>query len=442
MIIFAIVFWGIGLGCLLFMTHYFMRRRHVAASVVFIVVFIQLFIRPLLFFIGVDTPYPHNEFGSSDWLLVSSVLVLALIWIIFFSLSYQVSLRPATIFEGFFPSVSNGYSFKIVALAAIFTTFIGSILTIKFITDAGSLVNFIYSVKIGKQLAGSYVVRETSVVGVMFSLLGLISYAKRCKENNLKIFSSRMVWLFVVLLLINCISNYAWGNRYSIALMLLSLFFAWHFHIKRISFFKLVIYLLLAITLLQGLKVVRNTAVKEAVGSELVSTQEFWLNFSTSLHLTQFDAFMLAVRDAGDRFEYRNGKDFLNGLLSWVPRSLYPAKETFYVGGWFRRVYQPSVVNGWPVTTMGSWYVNFGLLGILFGALISGFVAAIFDASFRSAKNSSWQAAIAPVLAFFLFDGGLGTGFFQGLVLYVMPIFLLAFILRVFKGNRRYSTVQ
>lgn len=442
MIAYALISWTLGLLWLFIFIRYFLKRASITAAAVLIVVGIQVFVRPLMFFTGVDTPYPYNEFGAPDWMLISAVLVLAIIWVASFSLAHQASLRPAALFRGVLPNVNNGFSIKMLTLATVFTTCVGAFLTLKLIAQAGNVVNFIYSVKIGKELTGSYVVREISIVGAIFSLLAMVSYAKKCKDKNLRIFTQWLFWFFVALFVVNCGFNYAWGNRSSIAMLVISLLIAWHFHIKRMSFFKLVIVLLVAVTLLQGLKVIRNTAVKEAVGNEMVSTQSFWLDVSTSMHFSQFDAFMLAFRDAGDRFDYRYGKDFLNGLLSWVPRSLYPAKESYHIGGWFRRVYQPSLINGWPVTTIGSWYVNFGLIGIIFGGFFSGFIASIFDANYRSVKDSTWQAVISPVLAFFLFEGGVGTGFVQGGVLYVVPIFLLAFILRVFKGNKRYLTVQ
>ncbi|MEW8585674.1 MAG: hypothetical protein AB2531_07900, partial [Candidatus Thiodiazotropha sp.] len=43
--------------------------------------------------------------------------------------------------------------------------------------------------------------------------------------------------------------------------------------------------------------------------------------------------------------------------------------------------------------------------------------------------RSYWQAAVAPSMALLLFDGGVGTGFFQDIVLIMIPIYLLSFIL-------------
>jgi len=411
-----------------------MRRQNVVALTVVLIIVIQIFIRPLMFFTGVDTPYPYSEFMRPDWGLIAVGLLMGAGWIIVFSLSHRFSYVSSA-FEGLLPVVPNGFDLRILFFCILFTTVLGAVLTGLLVLQAGSINGFMYSVKVGKDFSGSYVIREISVIAAIFSLLGLIAFAKNQQAHGFRVLRSSLFWAFALFLVFNCGVNYFWGNRYNIALLMISSLFAWHFHIRRLNFFNLALMAFVALLLLQTLKMVRLGALAETLGREIVSTQSFWLNVSTSFHLNQFDAFILAFRDVGERFDYRYGKDFLNGLLSWIPRSLYPEKESFHIGGWFRRIYQPAVVNGWPITTIGSWYVNFGILGVLFGAAFSGFVASTFDKAYSNVSESTWQAVMCPVLGLFMFDGGVGTGFVQPIFLVFLPVCLLSILLRLFKSN-------
>ncbi|PUB87393.1 MAG: hypothetical protein DBP00_08520, partial [gamma proteobacterium symbiont of Ctena orbiculata] len=403
------------------------KRRNITAVAVLIVLASQVFVRPIIFFAGLDEPFPQEFFGGYDWHLITMGILLATAWIVLFSLTHILIHRPLTPFTPLLPQINVQINTKILFFVAMFTTLLGVVLTTALILNAGSIGNFIFQVKVEKALRGTYLIRTISVLGAIFSILSILYYEKKVRTANKKL--RGMVYLSVILLIINLTFNYLWGNRYNIAMLAFAFGIGWHYLIQRISVVRVIVLVLIAAAILQALKTFRTEAVYDALDVDIQSNRSFWLDISTSLHLSQFDAFLLAFRDAGDRFPFREGKDFINGLLAWVPRELYPEKETYHVGGWFRRVYQPQMVNGWPITTIGSWYVNFGIFGIVYGSIVSGIFASLFDASYRAVTRSYWQAAVAPSMALLLFDGGVGTGFFQDIVLIMIPIYLLSFIL-------------
>ena len=255
----------------------------------------------------------------------------------------------------------------------------------------------------------------------------MLSHLKKKTNGKIKITPAACAYMTILVL---CMAtNDLWGNRYNIALALISAGLAWHFYVKKASAVKVVIFTLGAFGLLQILKDVRGELVAGSVGREFNNLEDFWLDISTSLHFVEFDALLLALRDAGNLFEFRFGKDFLNGLLSWVPRSLFPEKESFHIGGWFRRVYQPNKINGWPVTTIGGWYLNFGIFGILIGTAISGFVVRVFDEAFKNVASNPWHASIGVGLSIFMLEGGVNTGFPQRIVLLIIPLALASYFL-------------
>ncbi|WDQ17492.1 oligosaccharide repeat unit polymerase [Rhodopirellula sp. P2] len=429
----ALLTWAFGVSFLLFFFLRFIKAGNIAASAVLGILIPQVFVRPVIFFFGFDRPFPYEYFESEEWVLVGIALVAASVWILVFSITHMLMIRPMATLGNLFPHPPSNSSLNILLLVTIFTTGIGLLATGRLISNAGSIARFMYNVKIEKELSGFYVVREISVVGAIFASLAFVSFAKliktRGKTKNRILFMSASV----VLLATNLACNYFWGNRYNIAMLVIALAGGWHFSVSSMKLRYIVALALIVAAGLQGLKAHRNFSVATVAERETDRDQSFWLDISTSLHFTQFDAFMLALRDAGDRFDFRDGKDFINGMLSWIPRQLYSDKESFHVGKWFRQVYYPNVVNGWPVTTIGSWYVNFGGWGILFGGLISGLTAAVFDSAFQNVRGSPWRATMGWVLALLLFDGGVGTGFVQRLFLIFLPVILLAVTLRLFR---------
>jgi oligosaccharide repeat unit polymerase len=433
----AVLAWVAGASFMAYFLRYFMRRGNVIAVAVLFILIPQIFVRPLIFFAGLDAPFPYEYFGAPDWELIATVLVLSTIWIITFSVAHIVAKEPLAPLGHLLPQVYGSFSLQLLLFAAVFTSTVGAISTGMLVIGAGSVAQFMFEVKVGKELAGAYVIREISVVGAVFSALALLAYEKQRRLAFRR--GSGIVWACGALLLFNLAFNFAWGNRYNIAMLVIATGIGWHLYIQRINLFRMLFLLLIAAALLQILKLFRAEAVETVLEREIQTGHSFWLNISTSLHFNQFDALMLALRDAGERFQFRSGKDFINGLLSWVPRTFYPEKETFHIGRWFRQIYEPNAVNGWPITTMGGWYVNFGSAGVPIGGVISGVVAAIFDSRYRNVRTSAWGALIAPALGLLMFDGGVGPGFVQSIFLLLAPIMLLSLALRMTKKGAKQS---
>jgi hypothetical protein len=300
------------------------------------------------------------------------------------------------------------------------------------VLQQGSISKFAYAVKIGKELSGSYAIMQMAVIAALVSAYGLFTFASEVQDPRGRVrrrIPLPALLFFGALIVINLATNYAWANRYNIALTAFAVGLGWHFYIRRFRLIEIFLVVVLLGALFQTLKYVRLEWMGEVLNQEVDDEHAFWRSLSTSLHFSQFDAFMLALRDAGNLFEFRNGQDFWNGMVSWIPRSLMPDRETFKIGGWFRQVYQPEVINGWPVSVIGSWYINFGVLGIFLGAVISGLVTAAIDRAYYNISNVPWHAIAGPSVAFFMLDGGVNTGFFQQIFLLIVPFSILSIIL-------------
>ncbi|MES9861785.1 MAG: oligosaccharide repeat unit polymerase [Candidatus Thiodiazotropha sp. 4PDIVS1] len=412
-------------------------KTRVAVVAIVLVLSWQFIPRPLMFLLGFDQPYPNYLFQKDIWDLVSQSLIIFIVWLALFILSYSIFFQKSLSLQRVLPRVPDDKVGLILFTIAFITTLTGVLSTGYLIDSVGSIGSFMYQVKVGKAFAGYYVIREISITGAIFSGISLLYFEKKYRASNRKNRYRRVALLSVILYTTNLSFNYFWGNRYNIAMLLGALGIGWHFYIYKINIVKAALLILIASMMLQTLKNLRSENFGEVLFMDIKSTQPFWTDVSLSLHMSQFDGFMLAYQDAGKVFKLRNGKDFINGMLAFIPRKFYPNKETYAVGGWFRRVYQPEKINGWPITIIGNWYVNFGFLGILLGALISGTIAAIYDSINRNIRESYWQAGVAPPIAFFIFDGGVSTGFVQKIFLNVIPVIILAIILKRIGKNKR-----
>ena len=386
-----------------------------------IILGMQVLVRPVLFFLGLDRPSPYAWFSGPEWDLVAQANLYATVWFLVTASTYLLLCQTDR--SGFgFPRTPPQVSVRSVLLIAAALTALNAFATLFLVWQAGGVAQFVFAVKIGKKLAGFYVLREIGTLAVTLLIYALVAEAGARRRG---LAPRHSLLLIAGMIAVDFGINYLWGNRSNIAYMTLAGGVAFHLHVRRFRIFELVIGAVVFLTLLEGLKELRNAFVSQVTGRAAGNDFDFWLRLSASLHLNQFDALMLALRDVGERFDFRNGQDALNGLLAWVPRAIWTDKETFQVGGWFRRVYQSNTINGWPITVVGNWYINFGLIGIALGGMLSGVVAAIMDWSFSHPRHNAWAAGIGSSVSFQLLNGGVDFGFAQSYVLLVVPLFLL-----------------
>ncbi|MBO6852453.1 MAG: hypothetical protein JJ872_01660 [Marivivens sp.] len=376
--------------------------------------------RPALLGLGLDTPMPDSHFGEIDWPLVTLALSVCLIWAVVVLASYALHARVAIVLAALLPRGDHippsPWRMTAVLLAPALLAVIGSAYLL---IETGSLAAFVIASKVEKSLAGLFIIKEAARLVALLALFGFL--ALRPVSSRAGRWGRSLCLLFGIAM-VAC--TLLWGARYDLLLMGVVAVLAWRFHVGRVTPLALLVWALALAAVAVILRQLRN----ELLGAG-PSVDGPWRQISAGLHFVQFDALMLVLRDAGDVFPFRGGADFIHGLQSWIPRSLFPEKETFHIGPWFRRIYQPLARNGWPVTTPGAWYVNFGPLGIVLGAYLSGAVLRVFDAAFCQMKTSPWQAAIGAGLSVYMFEAGITTGFPQDIILLIVPLWAAALFL-------------
>ncbi len=420
---------------------YFLRTRALTAFAAILLLAIVLHARPVFFLLGLDTPLEDHRFD--DFFSYSAAASLSgIFWVIFFAISFVALKRPMAALGGSLlpvgPIAPNPRAMRLLAVLATLASVASTAYLIK---QQGSIAHFIYAVKIGKELTGFYGIRQISILAAIICLYGLFASARPTAAagySHRRLPAGAMAF-YGALIVVNFATNYFWGNRMNLVLFSFGACLGIHIFIRPFRPRELLLGLALAAAGLTGLGLLRNSMVREVSGSKEETTEVEFRTVSNSLHFVEFDGLMLALLDGGRRFDFRYGQDFYNGLVSWVPRSIMPERETFQVGGWFRRVYQPKRINGWPVTVIGEWYVNFGLFGIFLGAIISGAIVAMVNGAYRRLREHPWHVVMAPMLGFYWFGGGVDTAFPQGIFTFILPLGLLAFAVRQSSGRARSS---
>lgn len=428
MFVIAVGTWIVVLSAYLAAILIFLHRKLIVSACVLVFLSILLLVRPIFIFSGLDVPAPDNFF-SNVWQLSISAHLASLIWLLIFVALVSASRAVAPKLP--LPDAPAAPSPSMIAVACIAMTLVGLASTSFLVISYGSVSRFVLAVKVEKDLSGAYIIRHISVLASLlciYALFASVTLGEKSRPIGNRCVARRDIYLYVSLIFVNLTMNYFWGNRMNIALVLLSLALGYHIFVRRFTLFQVFLFLSIAVAGLFGLRFLRDIFLADELNLEMTSLEKmsFIRGLSFSLHFAQFDALMLAIQDLGVRFQPNNGQDFINGLLSWIPRFLYPDKENFHVGAWFRQIYEPDRINGWPVTVIGSWLVNFGYLGVPLGAAVSGVLCGLFDRTLNMPDRHPWHAMLAPAIGFVFFEGGYNTGTPQQLFLTLIPMCIIA----------------
>lgn len=435
MLIAAVLIWAFYVLMLALCLRYALSAGRVALVAVVVVLTILTAFRPVIFFLGLDNPLPQSHFEQSEWTMVTIALLVMCAWLGMLMGFYALHGGTARAVSFMFPkgpvaAYDKGRKLRGIWFVIAFPAVFGVGGSLYLIAKMGGVAELVYASKVGKDLAGLFIFKEAVGLAILLCLFGLFASLRRGRDGRMAL--TAQSWLFVASVVFLMGVSYTWGGRYAMALTMLTGGVAWHLYVRSISLGQAALLGVLAMALMQALKSLRLVFFSEVTGGAAsYENTNVWADLSNSLHFVEFDALMLALRDSGVLFEFRQGQDFINGLLSWVPRFVFPEKDTFHIGGWFRRVYQPDIRNGWPVTVVGAWYINFGWIGIALGAYVSALFIRAMDTAFSAVRTNPWHATMGAGFAFFMLEGGVNTGFPQRIFLMLIPLALAAFYLRL-----------
>jgi oligosaccharide repeat unit polymerase len=258
----------------------------------------------------------------------------------------------------------------------------------------------------------------------------------------------RMVVISILYAVFNGIGVYAWGAR-ALLVVIVAQSVVGYFTFrpastKRLSqgirpriFLALFLAFGLGMTLVFGLRVYRDKNLSGEVSGN-IGGQSIVRQLSVATNSVYYDAYLLAVRDWPSKHRFRGGTDIFNGSVGVIPRAIWAGKpEIVAPGAWFRQVYEPKNVNGWPMGSAGVWYLNFGRVGLVIGGLITGLVVAAAARSFPNTRTNPLAFVMAVAIGFWVIGDGVDGQFVAKWGQWVLP---MIFLIPLMQQSRRAPT--
>jgi len=413
----------------------FVRHRFDAMFLALLLLAYWFSFRPVQ--LALDTPTPDYLFVDGYLSLLMAAEGAALLWFAAFAVgayAADVAGRPVM---GLFPRLEGEPNPFLTLAALAVTTALGLVVTLWLLrASGGTLADSIRFVKADKAVTGFYFLRQFAIIGTLLSIFALyyFAYLRRVRLEHTPLWWSIMA---IACFVINSFGIYAWGQRHSIAMASVGLVAGYHFFVRRQSLTKLVVMASLFIAVFVGLRMLQDELLLPEHIITPLDNPNIFRKIAVSMHGSEFDALLLLMRDLDLTASVRWGEDFFAGLAALVPRQIWPERPVFNLGGWFRRLYEPETVNGWPITPLGEWLVNFGWIGLAAGGALSGYLIRAAQRVYHDIWKNPWSVMMAIVVGLFILPGGVVVASPQSLISTLLPLLLVAIFLRTLTPLRR-----
>jgi hypothetical protein len=399
---------------------------------VVLLVFCQFYVlRPVLFVLGLDTPSPDQQFSVNEEASVVTRTVLGMTLFLVVTLAFVAVVRRTGV-AGMGPFVRTRRVDLNRALAvSVLLAAAGTALSLTLIAQFGGIGGVVSAAKVDQALAGLFALRAVPAVG---AVVGMATYLEARAQRA----PSSVTTIALICAVLNAASVFLWGSRSLLVVVAATLVLGlrrrgarnvtWRpIHAIRWQILlRLTAAALLVIAIAGGLRMVRDTLITGAV-QEVYSQASPARQVSLGINATYFDAAMLAMRDWPDKYELRHGEDFRTGVLGLVPRLVWDDKpEVIAPGRWFRQVYEPEKVNGWPMGAGGLWYLNFGWPGIVLGGMLSGLALGVVSAAQLRSPDSGFNTGIAVAVGVYVLGLGIDSDFLVRCILWLLPLWVIA----------------
>jgi oligosaccharide repeat unit polymerase len=241
---------------------------------------------------------------------------------------------------------------------------------------------------------------------LFFALAGvsLLLYAKG-KINKLTLLCVLLVCMFTSIILK--------GGRSGVISLFIGIFILYNYVIKKVDFkflFRQAYLLLFFVPLFSIIPMLRSQRGNEAFLKNPVEFIKESASLETSKQKGAFDGWAdlsgayipIYLTDHFNTDNYWHGKSFLHLLEAPIPRKIFPQKGPIDEGRYITElvsgvnVSPPMSLNqlhlsySWPSGTLGTWYMNFGLTGVIIAAFLMGKIIAFYYKKMKTGKNPVW----------------------------------------------------
>lgn len=156
---------------------------------------------------------------------------------------------------------------------------------------------------------------------------------------------------------------------------------------------------------------------------------------TAGIHNNQLDYLIILLESVPDKFGYYYGTFYFRAFINWIPRAIWADKPVLTIGSKLRREILPEASGGRPPGTIGRYYVDFGLPGVLIGAIITGLLMRYIYETLRENGHSPIFLLTYVTVLFSVVGGVSNSSLFSmiSMILLLIPVFIAD---RVFSNSR------
>lgn len=382
--------------------------------------------RPTLLLFGLDGLFPEQFHGAREFEFAARTLTISTLWLVTFDVAYLYSKRLGPILSKPFPS-ARSVDERLLERAAIALTVAATLATVGMWIRFGGPAELIEAAKFEKTVGFLLALRAFPVVATIINaavgLHQLITVGDRRKAVTYFALSAFTAGL-----------SFTWGARDSVVLVAIVLLFG---PLSQRDFSardwrRVVIGGVSVIGGIVLLRVARDLIAAPSL-SPAIAGQSIWRQVSVAANLTQFDAFVLAVRDAGTRYSFSGVGEFTNGFLAAIP-GLEP--DQYQVTALrYAQEYEPTRANGRPLSSIGDWYFSLGIVGVAIGGLLSGLLYRGIATAYRSGTSAS-DFVIGTFVVLSIAQLGVWASIFIVYRSFFIPLILVIVALRLYSSRQ------
>lgn len=425
-------------------------RRPTDVVLIYLLVYGQFYVlRPVIFALGLDSPFPDVQFSALGEAPVLLKTALGLNLYLAIALLFLWLVRSSGI-KGFGPfATSPTIDLRRTFLVTGAFTFVASLVSAYFLARYGSFGGVVTAAKVDKALAGLFLLRAVPALGAVVAVGAFLE----SRAQGTRWWVSAAALGMAVL---NAAYIFMWGSRSLLVVIVAALVLGARSKATRrlreddtpaaptlapaldrprppspspqfgTVLLRLTAASLLVLAVAGGLRIVRDTLLTGDV-QPVYAEANLARQASLGVNAVYFDAAMLAFRDWPDTYPYRGGQDFVAALYWPVPRVLWEDKPSAIAPGvWFRQRYEPLKINGWPMGAGALWYLNFGWLGLALGGALTGSMVGVISAAQLRRPDNGLNAAIAVATGVYVVGLGVDSDILVRAILWLVPLWAIA----------------
>jgi hypothetical protein len=337
-------------------------------------------LRHLILMLGLDTPMPDEYFNFDVTGLRVYAVFNVLVWTIFFLLAIYC-VKKNVVLEALFPRaplvVNETRLMLVVVCLFLFNLFITMHLLYRYDFNF-ALIS--YGVRVEKIFSGlSFLLSVHVFAAYTAACAAFYFYLQRKAGTGL----GRRFYFLSALAFLSIFTSVLTGDRDNIVFFFVFYFLSLCIYISpkfKHLFLPFALCAMWLLILMQKTRLASWGFEKEY--------SSLFRQISSGLNHQFYDSYMLLVAAiSNDWFlgeGFRLGKDFYLGVVGVIPRILWSGKPIMVDPGiWFSNKFINDATYGWPVSVVGEWWLNFNVLGVAFGAFVSGAIYSVLSNKYQ-----------------------------------------------------------